>query len=96
MTDITVTGVDMSEELDAFAAPVTMRSDFDTAYAAIARRSMRKAEMLDRNPLIAIAVDKVLHAIDIYCQIHDLHPEDLDVDAAMSFEGKIVVNVRRA
>lgn len=93
--DVTVPDVNLEEDLDAFEQPITLQSDFDTAYAAIARRSLNKAEMLTQNPDIAKALDKILMGLVIYCKIHDTRPEDLEVGTAMSFEGRIVTTIRR-
>jgi len=62
----------------------------------IARKSMRRAELLDKNLSISKAIKKITIGIEIFASEHGIRPDDLDVTAKMTFDGQIVVSLRRA
>lgn len=85
---------DLEQELAEVEA-FTLGSDFNTPYHSMARRSERCAELLDRNYSIAMTVRKVIGGIERFAAIHNCEPDDLDVDAKMTFDGHIIITIRR-
>lgn len=83
-------------ELDAILKEqpdsLTVIADFDNLRAAIARRSMEMARSLDENPALFEAVRKIVQAFFIYCNIHQLDAEHVDVNGIMTPTGRVVVS----
>ncbi len=78
------------------SAPATARLDFDTLYGEIARRSMRKAELLRANPHIYEVIEKVVAGVERFCTVHQVGPADVRATGFLSPEGKVVISLRRA
>jgi len=70
-------------------------SDYDSVYSMIAKKSMRRAQLLDQNLSISKAIRKIMIGIEIFASEHGCKPNDLDVNAKMTFDGRIVVSLRR-
>lgn len=87
--------VDQQENVEEIVEGVFVGGDYDSIYAAIARKSMRRAELIDKNPTIAKALKKIMIGLEIWASEHGCKPEHLDVYAKMTGDGQIVVSVRR-
>lgn len=83
------------ENVEEIVEHLFVGSDYDSIYAAIARKSMRRAELLDGNLSISKAIKKIMIGIEIFASEHGCAPDDLDVTAKMTFDGSIVVRLRR-
>lgn len=84
------------ENVEDIVETMFVGSDYDSVYAMIARKSMRRAELLDKNLTISKAIRKIMIGIEIFASEHGCKPDDLDVTAKMTFDGRIVVSLRRA
>jgi hypothetical protein len=88
--------IEEQQNVEELVEAVYTQSDYDSVYAAIARKSERRAQLLDENLSIAKAVKKVMIGIEIFASEHGCKPDDLDVTAKMTIEGRIVITLRRA
>ncbi|HEX3456635.1 MAG TPA: hypothetical protein VHR97_01655 [Candidatus Baltobacteraceae bacterium] len=84
------------ENVEDIVEELFVGSDYDSIYGMIAKKSMRRAAMLDKNLSISKAIRKVMIGIEIFASEHGCKPDDLDVMAKMTFDGQIVVSLRRA
>ena len=78
-------------------AAYTTRSDYDTVYAALARRSIRLARATDENPALATVLHKVAMGFVRYCQVKGISEQDygsVDVEAVLTPSGSIVITMR--
>lgn len=71
-------------------------SDYNSVYSIIAKKSMRRAELVDNNLSIAKAIKKIMIGIEIFASEHGCKPDDLDVTTKMTFDGRIIVTLRRS
>jgi hypothetical protein len=84
------------ENVEEIVEQMFVGSDYDSVYGIIAKKSMRRAELLDKNLSISKAIKKIMIGIEIYASEHGCRPDDLEVHAKMTFDGSIVVTLRRA
>lgn len=75
--------------------PMIMESDYDNVHRAIARRSMIKAEAIERNPSLYDVVDKVVKGFVLFCREHNLEPEEVEVIGRMTPDGRIMIAIDR-
>jgi hypothetical protein len=83
------------ENVEQAVETIFVGSDYDSIYGMIARKSMRRAALLDKNLSISKAIKKIMIGVEIYASEHNCKPDDLDVSAKMTPEGRIVVTMRR-
>jgi hypothetical protein len=84
------------QNVEELVEGIFVGSDYDSIYGMIARKSMRRAELLDKNLSISKALKKIMIGIEIFASEHGCKPDDLEVTAKMTFDGSIVVTLRRA
>lgn len=93
--DVTNDVVEAQARVESAVEALFCQSDYDSVYGAIARKSMRRAQLLDRNISVSKAIKKVMIGMEIFASEHHCAPDDLAVDAKLTHDGRIVVTMRR-